>query len=75
MSAFDLRVHRVVEGQTGTLERVLRDVALPIMADHGTCAIGFWADPGSRTLHQITQHESLEAAAGDWDRLHNDPRS
>lgn len=74
MTCFDLRTYHVADGAIGTLERVLREVLLPIMPDHGMRAIGFWRVPDGAMLYQVTEHRSLAAVAGNWDRLHADPR-
>lgn len=74
MSAYDLRTYHVVEGQLATLERVLREVALPLMADHDMAPVGFWADVATNRLLQITRHDDADAVSGNWDRLHADPR-
>ena len=73
-SAYDLRVYHVAEEELETLERVLRELALPMMPDHGMEAIEVWADRGSNMLYQISRHDSLDAIKGNWDRLHADPR-
>jgi hypothetical protein len=74
MTGFDLRTYPVVAGRLETLQRVLRDAALPIMARHGMRAVGFWADVDGSKIYQITEHASLSVIEGDWDRLHDDPQ-
>lgn len=72
--AYDLRVYHVAEQELPTLERVLRELAVPMMPDHGMKAIGFWAHRESNTLYQISRHDSPQAIQGNWDRFHADPR-
>jgi hypothetical protein len=74
MSTYDLRVYDVAEGELQTLEQILRDLAHPMMSDYGMKAIGFWTDRSANTLYQISQHASIEAIQGNWDRFHADPR-
>jgi hypothetical protein len=72
--AYDLRVYDVAEGELETLERVLRELALPMMSDYGMEAVGFWTDQRSSTLYQISRHAGLDVIEGNWNRFHGDPR-
>lgn len=73
-SVYDLRIYDVAEGELGTLERVLRELAAPMMPDYGMKAVGFWAAPERNKLYQISQHESADVIKSNWDRFHADPR-
>jgi hypothetical protein len=72
--AYDLRVYDVADGEMETLERVLREFALPMMPDYGMSAVCFWTDRSSNRLYQISRHERLDVIEGNWDRFHADPR-
>lgn len=74
MAAYDLRIYDVAEGEFDMLERVLRELALPLMPDHGMEPVGFWADKAANRLYQISRHSSLSAVQGNWDRFHADSR-
>jgi hypothetical protein len=73
-SVYDLRIYDVTTGELETLERILRDLALPMMPEYGMNAIGFWVDRESNTLYQLTRHDSFDSIQSNWDKFHADPR-
>jgi hypothetical protein len=74
MSIYDLRIYDVAEGELGTLERVLRELAMPMMEDHGMEPVGFWADTDANTIYQISRHVGAGSVEEHWDRFHADSR-
>ena len=73
MTAYDLRVYQVAAGELETLARIFRELALPMMPDHGIRAVGFWTDPAANRLYQVSQHDRPETIQSNWDRFHADP--
>ena len=74
MGVYDLRIYQVASGEMPSLERVLRELTLPMMPEYGMTPVGFWTDEPANRLYQISAHDSLAAIDGNWERFHADPR-
>ena len=71
---FELRTYTTPEGKLPNLLARFRDHTMRIFENHGMTSVGYWVpEDQENTLIYIISHESLEAAAANWDAFRNDP--
>ena len=74
MSAYELRIYQVAVGEIETLQKIFRELVIPMLPDHRIRSVGYWKAPDDATLNYIVEHESLGVIEGNWERFHADPR-
>lgn len=74
MRAYELRCYEIAPEARDTVRTLLTTTLVPLLADHGMQAHGFWSASDGRRLYAVVSHETPGAAAGDWASFVADPR-
>ncbi|MCO5066684.1 MAG: NIPSNAP family protein [Rhizobiaceae bacterium] len=74
MGTFELRIYEVVPGKMQALQAVFRELAVPLMLEHGINPHGFWETPDDKTLYYVVEHEDMETMASNWSGFYADDR-
>lgn len=74
---FELRVYHAAPGKLAGLQKMFRDVTLPMFKKHGITSIGYWvpqdAPESANTWVYIVAHPNREEAKKNWAAFQADP--
>ncbi len=69
-----MRFYTIAPGKMAAIQALMREIMVPLLAEYGITALGFWAVPDGSEIYWAVRHDSLEEIGPNWERFHADPR-